>query len=74
MLGWGKVYMGKCKDSGLTNGLEKNIIGAVDRWICCPRCGNDKMLRVGPDTEARNMPVYCKRCRRYVKTNIAAAR
>lgn len=66
--------MGKCKDYDLTNGGEMDIIGAEGRWITCPSCGNRKMLWVGLDTTAREMPVYCKRCRRYVKTNIAAAR
>lgn len=64
------MYMGKCKDFDLTKPEKSDTIGAVDHWICCPRCGNDRMLRVGPDTTARNMPVYCKRCRQHIKVNI----
>ena len=58
------------KAGGLTKWDKPDIIGAVDRWIRCPRCGCEKLLRVEADTRARNMPVYCKRCRRYVKVNI----
>lgn len=66
--------MGKCKDSGLTKQAERDIIGAEGRWITCPCCGFQKMLWVGPDAMARRMPVYCKRCRRFVEVDIAAAR
>ncbi|WP_435645353.1 cysteine-rich KTR domain-containing protein [Butyricicoccus porcorum] len=36
----------------------KNMSG---KWICCPCCGWH-LIRRRPDTAARNLPLYCKRC------------
>ena len=38
------------------------IIPAQDGWICCPTCSK-KLLRVRPETEAENLPIWCPRCR-----------
>lgn len=42
----------------------------AEQWLICPACGKKKILRVRPDTVVRNLPVYCKRCRREVIVNI----
>lgn len=39
-------------------------------WISCPACGNVRFLEVYPETKCVAMPVYCKRCRRYVSVDI----
>lgn len=44
--------------------------GETMRQIPCPACGNEKFLRVPLDARAYRIPVYCKRCRRFVETNI----
>lgn len=62
----------ECKDLGLTNGEKSDSLRADGRWIPCPSCGSERLLRVGPDAMARNMPVYCKRCRRFVQIDIDA--
>ena len=31
-------------------------------FLQCPYCGNRKLLRVAPTTEARALPVYCRKC------------
>ncbi len=44
--------------------------GEPTRWIACPACGSEKLLRVTLDARAYRIPVYCKRCRRFVELNI----
>lgn len=39
-------------------------------WLICPACGQWKVLRLRPDTEAKNLLVYCKRCHRESVVNI----
>lgn len=33
-----------------------------DGWLLCPVCGKHKVLRLTPETTAKDLPVYCKRC------------
>ncbi len=33
-------------------------------WILCPLCGNKTRVRVGNDTELRNFPLFCPKCRK----------
>ena len=73
MAGVGVVYMQKRKVQNLTKQVSCAKITA-DRepsiWIPCPACGNERFLEVYPETKCVAMPVYCKRCRRYVPVNI----
>ena len=40
-------------------------------WIACPLCRrNKRLLRIGPDTEARSLPVYCRDCKREIILDI----
>ena len=71
--GVGVVYMSKRKAVDLTKKAFCAKITA-DRgpsiWISCPACGNVRFLEVYPETKCGAMPVYCKRCRRYVPVDI----
>ena len=71
--GVGVVYMSKRKAVDLTKQVSCAKITA-DRgpciWISCPACGNERFLEVYPETKCVAMPVYCKRCRRYVPVDI----
>ncbi len=34
-----------------------------DGWIICPVCNqNRRTIRITADTEARHLPVYCRKC------------
>ena len=73
MAGVGGVYMQECKAMGLTKETKCGKIGAdgeAMRWIPCPACGNERFLQVPLVARAYRIPVYCKRCRRFVETNI----
>lgn len=32
-------------------------------WICCPVCENKTRLQIRADTEVKNLPLYCPKCR-----------
>ena len=32
-------------------------------WIRCPDCGNKTRLQIREDTELKNFPLYCPKCR-----------
>ena len=43
-----------------------------DGWVACPVCLRNKhLLRIGPDTEATALPVYCRDCKSEIIVNIA---
>lgn len=34
-----------------------------DGWVTCPNCRrNRRLIRVGPETQARLLPVFCRTC------------
>ena len=39
-------------------GMSKN-----ENWILCPVCGNKTRLQIREDTELKNFPLYCPKCR-----------
>lgn len=32
-------------------------------WVRCPVCGNKTRLQIRRDTELKNFPLYCPKCR-----------
>ena len=32
-------------------------------WVRCPVCGNKTRLKIRADTELKNFPLYCPKCR-----------
>lgn len=32
-------------------------------WIRCPVCGNKARLQIREDTELKNFPLYCPKCK-----------
>ena len=35
----------------------------ISEWICCPVCRNKTRLQMRADTELKNFPLYCPKCR-----------
>lgn len=34
-------------------------------WVLCPFCGNKTRLKIRSDTELKNFPLYCPKCRQW---------
>lgn len=34
------------------------------QWILCPICGNKTRTMIREDTELRNFPLYCPKCKK----------
>lgn len=34
-----------------------------ENWILCPVCGNKTRLQIRAETELKNFPLYCPKCR-----------
>lgn len=32
-------------------------------WVICPICGNKTRLKIREDTELKNFPLYCPKCK-----------
>ncbi len=45
----------------ITGGGE--IVQYTYSWQKCPICGNPKMFKTRDDTQAKNFPCFCKRCK-----------
>lgn len=53
----------------MTGQNESAKLSVKDGWISCPGCGRH-LLRIEPETEAKQLPVYCRGCRREIIVNI----
>lgn len=36
---------------------------AITDWVNCPLCGNKTRLQLRTDTELKNFPLYCPKCK-----------
>lgn len=59
------------KTKQLQNSPACGIIQVKDGWLICPRCNRKRLLRIRPDTQCRNLPVYCTNCRAESVVNIS---
>lgn len=39
-------------------------------WIRCPVCGNKTRLKIREDTELKNFPLFCPKCKQETLINI----
>ena len=44
-------------------------MGKVE-WILCPVCGNKTRLKIREDTELKNFPLFCPKCKQETLINI----
>ena len=35
----------------------------LSEWILCPICGNKTRLKIRADTELKNFPLFCPKCK-----------
>ena len=40
------------------------------KWILCPLCNYKTRIKIRGDTELRNFPLYCPKCREEVLINV----
>lgn len=45
-----------------------------DGWIICPVCRNKRLLRIEEETEAHDLPVYCRDCKTEIILDIIRGR
>lgn len=41
-----------------------------EQWILCPLCKNKTRLKIREDTELRNFPLYCPKCKQETIINV----
>lgn len=34
-----------------------------EQWVYCPICGNKIKLKINEDTEIKNLPSFCSKCK-----------
>ena len=39
-------------------------------WVRCPVCGNKTRLQIRQDTELKNFPLYCPKCKQENVINV----
>ncbi len=39
------------------------MTSVISEWIRCPVCGNKTRLQIREDTELKNFPLYCPKCK-----------
>ena len=42
----------------------------IGQWILCPLFGNKTRLRIREDTEIRNFPLFCPKCKQETLINV----
>lgn len=47
-------------------------IKANQGWLLCPACGKQRVLKLMPSTEAKDLVVYCKKCGKESVVNISS--
>ncbi|HFI0336089.1 TPA: cysteine-rich KTR domain-containing protein [Streptococcus suis] len=40
------------------------------KWILCPVCGNKTRTMIRENTEMKNFPLYCRKCRKETLINV----
>ena len=43
---------------------------SVFEWILCPVCGNKTRTKIREETELKNFPLYCPKCKKETLINV----
>ena len=57
-----------------TNSTNLDImkqVKKVNEWIHCPICGNKTRNKVREDTDLKNFPLYCPKCKQETLVEVA---
>lgn len=64
-------YKDNCKLSaeepmlcGCSSGHPVEFLNPKTDWVRCPVCGGKTRTKIRPDTEAKNLIVFCPKCKR----------
>lgn len=49
----------------MKNGVERK----PEQFILCPVCGSKTRVKISADTELKNFPLYCPKCKRETLIN-----
>ena len=41
-----------------------------EQWLLCPVCGNKTRLKIWEDTELKNFPLFCPKCKQETLINV----
>lgn len=42
----------------------------MEQWVLCPKCRHKTRLRILEDTELRNFPLFCPKCKEEMMINV----
>lgn len=55
----------------MRNCFKRRIIEmSKQQWILCPVCGNKTRTKIQEDTEMKNFPLYCPKCKQETLINV----
>lgn len=46
----------------------------TEKWVLCPICGGKTRTKIRPDTEAKNLIVFCPKCKNESVVDIAGGK
>lgn len=46
------------------------LLPVKEHWVACPECRDKHLLKIRPETEAKCLQAYCRRCRREILLDI----
>ena len=49
---------------------EMNYINNERQWLLCPVCGNKTQVQIREDTELKNFPLFCPKCKQEILINV----
>lgn len=56
---------------GLQEQGKRGKLTVKDGWVTCPVCRrNRRLIRIEPDTVAKELPVFCRDCKTEIILNI----